>query len=92
MERFPEILNDTSAHLAETLRRINLLRNDDIGDWDDLPNRYMRGRKVEKVPTSSSDTASTDRAGDFNYSASFFYLCVNNAGTIVWRRIALSSW
>ncbi len=92
MERFPEILSDNPRHIADTLREITRIRGEDIGDWDDLSNRYMRGRKVEKVPSSSADVATTDREGDFNYSASFFYLCVNNAGTIAWRRIALTTW
>lgn len=78
--------------VGKILREVVRMREEDIGDFDNLQNIFMRGRKVGKTPTSSTDTAVTDREGDFNYSATYFYLCINNAGTIAWRRIALAVW
>jgi hypothetical protein len=46
---------------------------------------------VEKVPSSSSDVAATDVLGDVNFTASYMYVLIDNAGTPAWRRAALSS-
>lgn len=83
---------DVLKQIIDVLVEIISVREEDIGDFDNLQSIFMRGRKVGKTPSSSADVADTDREGDFNYSTSFFYLAVNNAGTLVWRRIALSSW
>lgn len=68
-------------------------RQNDVQDYVNLDSRFMAGRKVGKVPSASTDVSADDRAGDFNYSASFFYLCVpTSSTTVAWRRIALATW
>lgn len=89
--RYTIIDNDSNAVLGNFCREIARIRNEDITDFNNLQNIFMRGRKVGKIPTGSSDIASTDRVGDFNYDASYLYLCVDNSGA-TWRRIALGSW
>jgi hypothetical protein len=84
------IINDTSNH-TDVLRSIARERLNDLVEWDNLPERFMRGRKVSKVPSASTDTTGS-REGDINYDASYLYICVNNAGTLVWRRIASAAW
>lgn len=67
--------------------------------WEDMRIKFLglkdvllRGRKVTRVPSSSADVLATDVEGDISFSASYMYVLVNNGGTLVWRRVALSSW
>ena len=68
-------------------------RETDLQDWFNLPKRFVSGRKVNKIPTSSTDVTSEDILGDVNYTTSFFYVLVyddiNNIN--VWRRFALGA-
>jgi hypothetical protein len=89
MQEYPAIINGNEK---DVLRRIVELRHDDVSDFTNLPQVFMSGRKAGKVPTGSADVAVTDRLGDFNYDTSYLYLAVNNAGSLVWRRVAISSW
>lgn len=70
---------------------ITRLRRQDVAEFNNLPNVFIEGRKVGKIPTGSSDTTG-DRVGDFNYDASYMYICVDNSGTAEWRRVAIGSW
>lgn len=93
MKRYPlydEINSLDQVQIA--LTEIARLRDQDIRDFNNLTNIFMRGRKVEKVPSGAADVAALDRVGDFNYTASYLYILVNNSGTNAWRRVALSSW
>lgn len=74
------------------LTDIGRQRDQDIREFNNLTNRFMRGRKVSKIPTSSSDVDDSDRVGDFNFDASYFYILVDNSGTNTWRRAALGTW
>lgn len=92
MKRYPNIPNTSSlAEIVLTIQHITRLRNEDISEIDNFQNIYMRGRKVSKIPTGSSDI-SDSKVGDFNYDTSYFYICVDNAGTATWRRVAIGSW
>lgn len=77
--------------LLEFCKDITRLRRQDVAEFNNLPNVFIEGRKVGKIPTGSSDTTG-DRVGDFNYDASYIYICVNNGGTAAWRRVAIGSW
>ena len=92
MNPYPNLSPENEKDAKELLRTITLERDKDIKDFDNLQNRFMSGRKVSKVPTGASDVADTDRIGDFNYSASYYYVLVDNSGTAEWRRAALASW
>ena len=92
MKTYPRIQNTDTRHIVEVLQYVSRERDADIAEWNNLSNVFMSGRKVGKVPTSSTDVAAPDRIGDFNYSASYLYLAVDNAGSLAWRRIALASW
>lgn len=83
--------SENPTHIADFCREVARLREEDIEDFNNLSNIFMRGRKVGKIPTGSTDVAATDRLGDFNYDANYLYLCVDNSGA-VWRRITLGSW
>lgn len=92
MKEFPQFKSGDMGDVEMLLREIVRERRTDIKFFDNLNNVFMRGRKVAKIPSGASDIAVTDRVGDFNYSATYLYICVDNAGTAEWRRVALSSW
>lgn len=81
--------NDDVVFWIDEVARLR--EQEDIGDFDNLVNRFIRGRKVAKVPSSSTDVDATDQEGDFNYDDSFMYLAVLNSGNLVWRRVALAT-
>lgn len=92
MNQFPVMVVRSESDLYTLARYILKERKNDINDFNNLQNVFMAGRKVGKIPTGSADVIPTDRAGDFNYDASYFYILVDNGGTAVWRRTALSAW
>jgi len=83
---------NNSESYFEVLQVILRERRADVKDFNNLKNVFISGRKVGKIPTASNDVTDGDRVGDFNYSASYLYLCVNDAGSAKWRRVALSTW
>lgn len=92
MKPYPSPRDKSLNGANEMLQYISRERDNDIRDWNNLTNIYMRGRKVGKVPSSSIDVDDSDRLGDFNYTASFYYILVDNSGAAEWRRMALASW
>ena len=90
MEQFPKSVTEDTV--VDVVRQIVRLRDNDITDRNTFPSVFILGRKVTKVPSASTDVASTDRVGDFNVTATYAYFCINNAGTVTWRRTAVSSW
>lgn len=91
MRIWPSLRHKTIEGISIVLDYMISERQADRREWLDLPNQYMSGRKVGKVPSSSTDTADS-RIGDFNHDGSYLYICVDNSGSAVWRRISLSSW
>lgn len=82
--------NPNQLSTLESLNRIGTIREEDITAWNDLPQRFISGRKVDKVPSNSADVATDDNLGDFNYDASFIYLLVDDGGP-TWKRVAISN-
>lgn len=66
-------------------------RTTDLDDYNNLPKRFVKGRKVDKIPVSSTDVTPEDRLGDINYDASFLYILVYDGNNNVWRRSALGA-
>ena len=92
MKDYPANITETIPGLAMALRFICRLRGDDIREFKNLSQTFISGRRVAKVPSSSTASAD-DRLGDFNVTSSYAYFCVDNgSGTAVWRRVAVSSW
>lgn len=90
---YPYYPAESMEDVREQLRLITNTRKDDITAISQITGSYMIGRKVGKIPTSSTDVdPDTDKVGDMNYSASYLYILVDNAGTPVWRRTTLASW
>jgi len=42
-------------------------------------------------PSSSSDLIGTEKVGDISMDTGFLYIIVDNAGTLEWRQVAISS-
>jgi len=78
------------ADVLDFCKDVARKRQEDVKAFDNLKEVFVRGRKTDKVPTSSSDTTG-DRVGDVNYTATYLYICVDNAGTAAWRRVAIGS-
>lgn len=88
MFRFPTFLGDVTEWIRQTIE----VHDKNLEDWKLLPESYIQGRKVRRVPSASNNVVAGDAEGDFNYDASYLYLLINNAGTLAWRRVAISSW
>ena len=82
--------------LLDAYKEMARLRdNEDIPDFTNLTNRFVRGRTTSRVPSSPSDVLASDSEGDIVTDApnGFEYKLVNNNGTLVWDRRALTiSW
>lgn len=92
MQKFPKNIEESIVSVSKVLRQIVRIREDDITDRNTFDSIFMRGRKVAKIPSGSTDVETTDRIGDFNYDVSYFYLLVDNSGVPVWRRAGLVAW
>jgi hypothetical protein len=88
MKRYPKIVPIDQIQTKELLLYITRERDNDVLEFNNLPEVFMRGRKVGKVPVSSTDVDSDDRVGDFNYTGHYMYLCVDDGG-VGWRGITL---
>jgi hypothetical protein len=89
---YPYWSAESLDEVKEQLRQITNTRKDDITQIANLSNVFVAGRKVGRVPSGSADVLAGDCVGDVNYSASFLYILIDNAGTPAWRRVALSAW
>lgn len=81
--------------LADALKMLNFIvreRQTDVVEYNNLPQRFIGGRKVGKVPSASNDVAADDKLGDLNYDVDYLYILVDNAGTAEWRRFTGASW
>lgn len=92
-------LNPTPQDMEAWIREATRLRQlEDLPDFTNLPNVFVRGRLVERtVPTSHSDVVATDNIGDWFYGFDGtdhrVFILVNDAGTAKWARInANVSW
>lgn len=93
MKPYPALQDKSLDSVANVVDFIVRERKSDVTDTNNLPNIYIRGRNVSRVPASSTDVLSTDNIGDVNFTATYAYFCVDNgSGVAVWRRTGLNSW
>jgi len=64
------------------------MRDFDIQDYD---NQVSQNPRIYDAPSSSSDLVGTEKVGDIAGDASFFYIVIDNAGTLEWRQVGVSS-
>jgi len=91
MKQWPALLNDDPEAQNTLLRFMIKERINDTNDFLNLKNVFMSGRKVARIPTGAADIIDGDRTGDFNTTATYLYVIIENAGTAEWRRTALST-
>lgn len=91
MEAYKSLNTQQPEDIAQVVRDIVRTRDQDIGDYNNLPNRFISGRSVSRVPSSSADVIAGDRIGDASYDHQYIYYLIDNAGTAEWRRINLHS-
>ena len=60
-------------------------------DLEDYDNQISGNPFIFDVPSSSSDMIGTEKVGDIAADDSFFYVVVDNAGVLEWRRVGISS-
>lgn len=92
LKDYPYWGTEAVMDVKKSIRDIATIRKDDITKFKTLPDTFIGGRKVGKIPSSSADVAATDRLGDVNYDASYLYILIDNAGTPVWRRFTGGAW
>lgn len=92
MKTYPKLLKSDIDSVASVLQFIIRERQNDVTENTNLPQIFIGGRKVGKIPTSSIDIVATDKVGDLNYDPNYLYIVVDNAGTAEWRRGALAAW
>lgn len=89
-EDYPAV--DNVITLEESVNRMVELRADDIKQFEDLPERFVGGRKGTRIPSSSSDVLDTDLEGDINYDTTHLYILLDaGGGSLAWRRVAIST-
>lgn len=88
MKPYPTSIPNDLGGMHTALTFITRERLNDITGFNNLESIFMRGRKVGKVPSGSADAAVSDRAGDFNFDANYWYYYTGTA----WRRLTAGTW
>ena len=88
---------ETIVLIVRNLQEIARLReSEDIGDFDNLTQRFTLGRSLftgRAAPSSNSDVLATDNEGDIVNDATFEYKLLDISGVLKWDRRALdTSW
>ena len=92
MKIYPDYNPDNAKELPRIVRFIQQERKNDVNDFTNLNNRFISGRKVARIPSSSADVIRGDVVGDFNVTDTYAYFLIDNSGTAEWRRVAVGSW
>lgn len=86
---WPKEVNETIPDIISVLRYMLREREKDILEFNNLQNVFIRGRKVDRIPTSSADVIAGDKIGDFNYDENYIYILPDG---VSWKRVGLSTW
>lgn len=88
---YPDLRDESPSSVGAWIREVTRIRREGVGDFNNLSQLYIMGRKVGKVPTAYDDVADSDREGDFNFDNGYIYLLVDDSGTLKWARTAHGS-
>jgi len=91
LKEYPSYTVQTLEDVIDVLRQVVFIRKDDIIQARNLPQVFVQGRKVGRVPSSSADIIAGDKIGDFNVTTTYAYYLVDNAGTGEWVRVAVGT-
>lgn len=90
MRPYPALQKTDPKSFKEWIDFVTRERVTDSNFSNSLPNTYIAGRRVTKIPANSSDITGSF-PGDFNITSTFSYSCINSAGTVQWVRSAVST-
>lgn len=62
-----------------------------IFDREDFDKQISENPRIFNAPSSSSDLRGNEKAGDIAVDTSYFYIVADNAGTLQWQRVAIST-
>jgi hypothetical protein len=89
MKLYPNFSED---QINDLLKFIVRERNrTDVQEFANLPQVFISGRKVGKIPANAADVSVTDRVGDFNYDDQYIYILTTVTGTATWGRSPLDT-
>jgi len=91
LQNYPASTDMSFSGCITALQKISQIRQNDQVQWNNLNNQFISGRRVTRVPTTSSNVLATDNVGDFNVTATYAYFCINNSGTVEWVRVAVGT-
>jgi hypothetical protein len=84
------------SQVQDWVREVVRLRQiEDLPDFTNLPNIYLRGRRTTRIPTSFNDVLPSDVVGDMviDVSGAYAFLLIESGPNLVWARIPMSvSW
>lgn len=91
LKPYPSNLKKTLDSIFNCLQQIVRLRPQDSQAFTNISNTFVMGRKVAKVPASSTDVTGS-YIGDVNFTDAFLYFCVDNgSGGAEWVRVSAST-
>jgi len=93
MNLYPKIVERTFDAILGWIQEVNGERQKDVGDWNNLPQRFMLGRNrtllADRVePTGATDVVATDAEGDIYHGASSLWVLTDiGAGVLEWLEV-----
>jgi hypothetical protein len=75
----------------DVLRWIADVTRDRANDLSDYETQQATKTSIYPVPSSMTDLIGTEKAGDIAVNTTHLYIVTDNAGTLEWRRAALST-
>ena len=90
MRIYPNLLSSDNKALKDWCDFVSRERYNDVNFIKSLPNSYIGGRSVPKVPSGSTDNAGS-AAGDFSASTNGVFIAVNAGSTVTWIKLTGST-
>ncbi len=93
MNLYPKIVERTFDAILGWIQEVNGERQKDVGDWNNLPQRFMLGRNRTLLadraePTGATDVVATDVEGDIYHGASSLWVLTDvGAGVLEWLEV-----
>lgn len=91
MNNYPVCQKADVTDLKSCYDYVQRQRVQDVNDRANLPNQFMTGRRVVRVPSASNNVVAGDCVNDFSVTSTYAYFLINNSGTNEWVRIAVST-
>ncbi len=79
------------SSLQDVIKWIADVTRNRLLDVEDYKYLTTISPEIFSPPSSSSDLVGTEKAGDMAADTNYLYVVVNNAGTLQWRRVAIST-